>query len=44
MHSASDLAMFLGDLNGHIGRHIGAFDVVHGGNDVGQSNLEGRIY
>ena len=25
MHSAGDLAMFLGDYNGHIGRHIDGF-------------------
>ena len=30
MHSAGDLAMCLGDINGHIGRHIDGFDGVHG--------------
>ena len=32
----------MGDFNGHVGRHIDGFDVVHGGYGVGQRNLEGR--
>ena len=43
MHSAGDLVMSLGDINGHVGRHIDGYDGVHGGLDVGQSNLEGRM-
>ena len=43
MHSARDLAMCLGDINGHAGRHIRGLDGVHGGYDVGQRNLEGKI-
>ena len=31
MHSSDDLVMRLGDINGHIGRHIDRFDGVHGG-------------
>ena len=31
MHSAVDLAICLGDFNGHIGRHIDALDEVYGG-------------
>ena len=31
MHSAGELVMCLGDLNGHIGRHIDGFDGAHGG-------------
>ena len=42
MHSEGDIVMCLGDLNGHVGRHIDGFDGVHGGLGVGQSNLEGR--
>ena len=30
IHSAGDLVMCLGDLNGHIGRYIDGFDGVHG--------------
>ena len=31
MHTAGDLVMCLGDINGHVGRHIDGFGVVHGG-------------
>ena len=27
----------------HVGRHIDGFDKVHGGDSVGQRNLEGRM-
>ena len=43
MHSAGDLVMCLGDINGCIGRHIDGSDRVHGGYGVGQKNLEGRM-
>ena len=43
MHSADDLVMCLGDINGHIGKHIDGLDGVHGGFGVGQRNLEGRL-
>ena len=29
MHSADNLVMCLGDINGHVGRHIDGFDEVH---------------
>ena len=31
MHCADNLAMYLGNFNGHIGRHTDGFDVVHRG-------------
>ena len=31
MHSAGDLVMCLGDINGNVGRHIHEVDGVHGG-------------
>ena len=43
IHSASDLVMCLGDINGHVHRHIDGFDGVHGGYGVGHRNLEGRM-
>ena len=43
MHSAGDLVMRMGNLNGHVGRHIDGFDGVHGGYGVDQRYLEGRI-
>ena len=43
MHSADDLAICLGDFNGHVGRHIDGLDVVHGGYGEGQRNMEGKM-
>ena len=45
MHSAGNLAMCLGDFNGHIGRHVefSLIDFVHGGYGAGQRNFEGRM-
>ena len=40
MHSADDLIMRVGDINGHIGRHVDGFD---GGYGEGQRNLEERM-
>ena len=42
MDSASDLVMCLGDIDGHIGRHIDRYDGDHGWYGTGQRNLEGR--
>ena len=39
-HSADDLVMYMGDINGHVGRHIDGFEAVHGGYGVDQRNLE----
>ena len=44
MHSADDLAMCMGDSNGHIGRRIDGFYGVHGGYDVGQKDWEEESY
>ena len=43
MHSAGDLVMCLGNISGHVGRHIDGYDGVHGGYGVGKRNLEGRM-
>ena len=39
MHSADELVLRFGDINGHIGRHIDGFDGVHGGYGIGQRNV-----
>ena len=41
--SADDLAMCLGDFNGHAGRHVDGFDRVHGEYGVSERKLEGRM-
>ena len=43
LHSADDLVMCMGNINGHVGRHIDGLDGVYGGYGVGQMNLEGRM-
>ena len=43
MHSVDDLAMCLGDINRHSGRHINGFDRDHEGYGVGRRNLEERM-
>ena len=43
MHTAGDLVMFLGDIDGHVGRHIDGFVGVYGGYGVDQRNLERRM-
>ena len=40
MHSADDLHICLGDINGHIGRHI---DGLYEGHGVGQRNFKGKM-
>ena len=35
--------MCVGDINGHIGMHIGGFDGVHADHNVGQMYSEGRM-
>ena len=40
MHFADNLVMWLGDINGHVGRHIDGEHVRYG---VGQRKLEGRM-
>ena len=43
MHSACDSAMRLGDISGHIDRHIHEFNEDHGGYGIGHKNFEGRM-
>ena len=39
MHSAGDLVVCLGDLNGHMSSHIDKFDKVYRGCSVGETNV-----
>ena len=43
MHSAGDLVVCKGGINGHIGGNIDGFDGLHGGYGIGQRNFEGRM-
>uniref|UniRef100_A0A0L8HKL2 Endonuclease/exonuclease/phosphatase domain-containing protein n=1 Tax=Octopus bimaculoides TaxID=37653 RepID=A0A0L8HKL2_OCTBM len=33
----------MGDFNGHVGKWIQGFEGVHGGNRIGERNMEGRM-
>ena len=43
VHSTGGLVMCLGNINGHVCRHIDGFDGVRGGYGVGQRNVAGRM-
>ena len=38
MHNIGDLVMCLGYLNGHVGKHINGFELVHEIYGMGQKN------
>ena len=40
--SSSEIIVTLGDFNGHVGKCAEGFEGVHGGNDIGKRNAEGR--
>ena len=37
-----EVVLGLGDFNGHVGRRIDGFELVHGGYGTGKRNVEGR--
>ena len=43
LQSMGELVMGMGDFNGHVGKWIDGFEGVHGGNGVGERNVEGRM-
>ena len=43
LQNPSDVVFKLGDFNGHVGEEIEGFEGVHGGNEIGQRNAEGRM-
>ena len=43
MHSSDYIVMCLGDINGHVGRHIDGHGGAQGRYGAGQRNLEGRM-
>ena len=38
--SSSEIIVYLGDFNGHVGKYAEGFEGVHGGNGVGKRNAE----
>ena len=43
MHGTDNLGMYLGDINGHAGRHIDEVDGIHGWCGVCPRNLKGEM-
>ena len=43
LKSNNEMVMGLGDFNGHVGQSVDGFENVHGGNGVGERNMEGRL-
>ena len=43
LQNPSKVVFGLGDFNGHAGEEIEGFEGVHGGNEIGQRNAEGRM-
>ena len=43
MKGRKELSLEIGDCNGHIEKKVDGFEGVHGGNEIGEQNLEGRI-
>ena len=40
--NSGEVALVLGDFNGHVGRRIDNFEGVHGGYGIGKRNVDGR--
>ena len=38
-----ELILGMGDFNGHVGKQSDAYEDVHGGNGIGERNMEGKM-
>ena len=43
LHSKGELVLGMGDFNGHVGKRIEGYEGVHGGNGIGERNVEGKM-
>ena len=43
LHSVGELVLGIGDFNGHLGKQIEGYEGVHGGNGIGERNVEGKM-
>ena len=43
LHSVGELVLGMGDFNGHVGKRIEGYEDVHGGNGIGERNVEGKM-
>ena len=43
LQSVGVLVLRMGDFNGHVGKRIEVYEGVHGGNGIGERNVEGKM-
>ena len=43
LHSVGELVLGMGDFNGHVSKQFEDYEGVHGGNGIGERNLEGTM-
>ena len=43
LHSMGELVLDMGDFNGHVDKRIEGYEGVHGGNGIGERNVEGKM-
>ena len=43
LHSVGELVLGMGDFNGHVGKWIEGYEGMHGGNGIGERNVEGKM-
>ena len=43
MSEWGELVLDIGDFNGHVGKQIEGYEDVHGGNGIGERNMEGKV-
>ena len=42
-HSVGELVLRMGDFNGHVGKRMESHEGVHGGNGIGERNVQGKM-
>ena len=43
LHNMGELVLDMGDFNGHVGKQVEGYEGVHGGNGIGERNVEGKM-
>ena len=43
LHSVGELVLGMGDFNGHVGKLIEDYEGLHGGNGIGERNVEKKM-
>ena len=43
LHNVGKLVLDMGDFNGHVSKRIEGYEGVHGGNEIGERNVEGKM-